>query len=390
MELRRPFVEKLLWKCRDAVLSQPSQAAVSGGGPVTVAGLFRTASGIGQSARACADGLEQAGAQVHRVDLSAAFGQLELPADPRLSDKPLPGGTLIVHFNAPEIERALFLLGNWRGSGRSVIGMWVWEMPITPIDWKPATRWLSEIWVPSRFSYEALRPLTEKPMKIVPYFIPMPSIEGKALTNEIFTVIALGDGKSSFARKNLLSAVGAFRAARIDRPARLILKTRHLDKSPAHQFALEAACREDPRIQIVDGSLSHCEVMEMLNNADVLLSLHRSEGFGLTIAEAMLRGKSVVATHWSGNTDFMDAGCAIPVPFHLVPVDDSFGVYRGMQGAVWAEPDVAFAARAISEIAADPERREALGQSARARILPLTTGLAYLEALGGAGGVPKI
>ena len=381
MVLRAPLLEKLLWRCRHTLLSRPSAPAGSDGGPIIVAGLFRTASGIGQSARACADGLEKAGVQVHRVDLSAAFGQLELPPDPRFLDRPPPGGTLILHFNAPEVERALFLLENWRGSARRVIGMWVWEMPITPEHWRPATRWLSEIWVPSRFSYDALRPLTDKPMKIVPYFIPAPSSAPQNVDSSRFTVIALGDGKSSFARKNLAAALSAFQEAQLDRDAQLILKTRHLDQSPIFQQQLEEARASDPRIRIIDGSLSHDEVLDLIASANVLISLHRAEGFGLTIAEAMLQGKPVIATGWSGNIDFMNEDSAIVVPYRLVPVDDSYGVYSAIQGAVWAEPDIAYAACALSELAANPCRRTALGNAARQRILPLTTGAMYTAAL---------
>lgn len=381
MELHLPIVERLLWRCRDAVLSKPASDISQVDGPIAVAGLFRAASGIGQSARACADGLENAGVDVHRVDLSAAFGQEDLPPDPRLSKRPNPGGTLIVSFNGPEFERALFLLGNWRGSGRRVIGMWVWEMPVAPRDWRAATRWLSEIWVPSRFSYEALRPLTDKPMKIVPYYVPAPSATPSRLLESPFTIITLADGKSSFARKNLLAAIAAFRTANFTKPAQLIVKTRNLESAPLHKVALDFACSEDPRIHVVDGSLSHSEVMGMLNQTDVLLSLHRSEGFGLTIAEAMLRGKAVVATNWSGNTDFMDKTCAIPVPFQLVPVDDSFGVYRALPGAVWAEPDVGYAAHALERLSSNPELCKILGNAAQARVAKLTTGQVYLEAL---------
>ena len=379
---RVPIVEKLVWRCREALLSRPVASMATAGEPVSVAGLFRTASGIGQSARACADGLENAGIPVHRVDLSAAFGQVDLPPDDRFLNRAPSGGTLIVHFNAPEIERALVLLENWRGSARRIIGMWVWEMTVTPPDWQPATRWLSEIWVPSRFSFDALRPLTEKPMKIVPYFIAAPERAPEASPGPAFKVISLGDGNSSFARKNLTAAVRAFQQASFNRPAELILKTRNLAQAPAFLEELDAHSQRDPRIRIIDGSLSYDEVMDLISSVDVLLSLHRAEGFGLTIAEAMLRSKSVIATGWSGNTDFMDENCAVPVPYRLVPVDDSFGVYRTLPGALWAEPDEAFAAQAMSELAINPSRLQALGAAARQRLLPFTTGDAYFRALG--------
>ena len=99
--------------------------------------------------------------------------------------------------------------------------------------------------------------------------------------------------------------------------------------------------------------------------ADIVLSLHRSEGFGLVPAEAMLLGRPVVATDWSANTEFMDAASAAMVACRLVPAADARGVYA-VPGAMWAEPDLADAARHLARLADDPEARAALGQAGRA------------------------
>lgn len=132
---------------------------------------------------------------------------------------------------------------------------------------------------------------------------------------------------------------------------------------------------------MIDGALTGDEVLVMIERADVVLSLHRCEGFGLTLAEAMLRRKPVVATDWSGNTDFMDTNCAVPVPYKLVPVDDSCGIYSGRPDAVWAEPDVSYAATALERLSSDAEFYSKVSAAARARILPLTTGESYRNAL---------
>ena len=96
-----------------------------------------------------------------------------------------------------------------------------------------------------------------------------------------------------------------------------------------------------------------------------MLSLHRAEGFGLVLAEAMLLGKPVIATGWSGNMGFMDAASAATVGYRLVPVEDARQVYRD---SYWAEPDVADAAAHLRRLADDAETRAAMGARGKALV----------------------
>lgn len=376
---------RIKWRLRDIVLSRPPPPApYAVGSPVAVAGLFRTASGIGQSARACANALEQFGIDVTRIDLSTAFHQADLPEDSRLTHEVGDCRTVIIHLNAPEFERAAFLLRSWRGTGRRTIGYWAWELPVTPHDWAPATRWLSEVWVPSRFTASALAPLTSKPVRVVPHFISeLPSLNASSvdLGSQDVRCIALADAKSSFERKNLIGAVEAFRCAQLGPNSSLVLKTRGLNTDPEYRERLADAINGDTRIRIVEQSVSHEEVLALIASSDVLLSLHRSEGFGLAIAEAMLLGKPVVATDWSGSTDFLDETCGYPIPANLIPVKDPCGVYVNRPDAEWADASISDAAKAISRLAADPPLRQQIGRAGRTRIQTFADGHQYIDAL---------
>ncbi len=119
-----------------------------------------------------------------------------------------------------------------------------------------------------------------------------------------------------------------------------------------------------PNIIIETATRPRADAHAMMAASDIVLSLHRSEGFGLVPAEAMLLGKPVVATAWSGTEDFLDDAWSCRVPFRMVPALDPRGVFHA-PGATWAEPDVAAAAEALCRLADDPALRRRMGDAAR-------------------------
>ncbi|ABI77246.1 putative glycosyl transferase [Hyphomonas neptunium ATCC 15444] len=389
MDLNAPGLgDRLLWRMRNLVLQRPGNGADWAPGElVYVAGLFSTASGIGQSARACADALEVSGVNVIRIDLSAGFGQVDLHApmgallSHRLSQCPR-GGTLIVHLNAPELERALFLCRNWRGAGRRLIAAWVWELPIAPASWDKAVDLFDELWVPSTFTQASMKSLCGKPIRVVPYYLgDLSGFRAATGSHRGVRCVAFADGRSSFERKNVLGAVRAFRQAHLPEGSMLTVKTRNLYLSEEFRLHISQAVESDERINIIDESMPRSTLLQLVADHDILLSLHRAEGFGLPIAEAMAMGKVVIATGWSGNMDFMDETCSVPVPYELVEVADKYNVYTGHTGAVWADPDVGAAAAALTQIADDPALRLRLGETARSKMKSLSSGEHYLAAL---------
>jgi glycosyltransferase involved in cell wall biosynthesis len=160
-----------------------------------------------------------------------------------------------------------------------------------------------------------------------------------ALLTSKFTFLCVFDFHSQIERKNPAGAVSAFRAAfpKKQENVQLILKTLHAERRPAEFNAVRAAMDGDERIVLIDGALGRAEVCWLIQNSQVYLSLHRSEGFGRPIAEAMFLGTPVIATGWSGNVDFLSEETGFPVRYRLRPVSASEYPFAAGE---WAEPDI--------------------------------------------------
>jgi len=354
-------------------------------GPLIIAGMFRTGNGLGRAARSCFEALKAEGYAPRAADLSAAFNQVDLSeAVPLAPFVKRAHGTLIIFANPPEIERALMSLGLRRWDRWRIIGAWSWEFAVAPASWVRQAQFVSEIWAPSQFVADGFEAQYDRPVFTVPHFIPaaaakpVPADPGRPLS-----ILTLADGRSSLERKNVLASVRIFRAA-LPAPfaAELIVKCRNLDVAPGYARALREAALADPRIQIIGATLNHQDQESLLDGCDILLSPHRSEGFGVHLAEAMARGKCVIATGWSGNLQFMSQECAALLPYSLVPLDDPAGVYPQMRGALWAEPDLEAGARALADLAGDAGKRSRMGAAARAAIAERLGTKPYRQALG--------
>jgi glycosyltransferase involved in cell wall biosynthesis len=348
--------------------------APQGGFPIAIAGLFSTMSGIGEGARLAYDALETAGMAPAAFDISGAFGQAELDAPARRPIVPGSGGTLVVHHNAPFLPHALWALGRARVRGRRVIGYWAWEFPRIPDAWLPSLRYLHEIWVPSELTRIAVCAATDLPVHVVPHPLPpaivSPNMRARlGLPADALIVLTAFHMGSAFTRKNPLAAISAFRRAFGDAPDRLLaIKLIDHGASPIARAELERAIAGASNIRLINVMLPPADMAGLIAAVDIVLSLHRSEGFGLVPAEAMQLGQPVVATGWSGNMDFMNAGNSAPVSYDLVPVQDPYDGAFIADGQLWAEANVDDAAHWLRRLAAEPELRERLGSAARADI----------------------
>ena len=348
-----------------ALAPRPARVMPPAGPGLALLGEFGRPSGLGMGVRLVRQALGDLGVPAVALDMDA--GRAALPP---------AGMPLLLHVNPPSLPLALLRQDRALLRGRRVVGMWNWELPVVPQAWRVGFRFVHEVWVTSRFTAEAMAAVAPPGMavRVVNYPLavapPQPAPMGRAafgLPESAVVVLVSFNLASSFVRKNPLAALAAFRAAFGDRPDRLlVLKVGHPGHFPQDFAALQAAVAGMANVRIETREMPQGEVHALTACADIVLSLHRSEGFGLVPAEAMLLGRPVVATGWSGNMDFMDADSAELVPFTLVPARDPRGVLEA-PGAVWAEPDAGAAAQALRRLADDPEARAALGARGQAK-----------------------
>lgn len=395
----RTLLHRALWQrlpktARRAALEWLAALAAPGpervpcaGRSVVIAGVLQAPSGLGQSARLCETALAALGETVSTADLSRRFMASHPGCSASSATRPPVGpGVIVVHVNAPLMALAMFGLGRRVLKDKVVVGYWAWELPSVPASWRRGIRFVHEIWVPSTFVADAVRPIAEgRPIRVVPHPV---AIEAPALASTRseagtaqFTVLVLFNMASGFTRKNPIGAVTAFRRAFGDDPSvRLLIKVINLDIHPPSRQALLDATAGAANI-VVDGrTLERTKLLELFAKADVVLSLHRAEGFGLVLAEAMLAGLPVVATNWSGNVDFLNAENGWPIRASLTPARDPQGEYDHA-AFDWADPDLDEAAAALRSLRQDPDLRQQLGRQARSDALRLFSVARYGEAL---------
>lgn len=332
--------------------------------PIIVAGVLRSTSGLGQSARACHRALASAGLPVFGVDLTS---QLRQPTDTDFVFRDGTGlsgpATLILHVNAPLVPFVLAALPRGFLDRKRIVGYWAWELPRAPAEWRTAGRYVHEVWVPSLFTANAVRDIGP-PVHVLPHPLTAPDERPPRKAGRPFTVLTVFDMASSFARKNPLAAIRSFRTAfGDDAAARLVVKFSNGGVYPEGVALLEREKGDVANVELRGETLTRTAMDALYAEADVVLSLHRSEGFGLVIAEAMLRGLPVVATDWSGSQDFLTPETGFPVPAMLVPARDPQGTYD-LPAETWAEPDIDAAASLLRRIRAEPNLASAVGNRA--------------------------
>ncbi|MDR7230276.1 glycosyltransferase involved in cell wall biosynthesis [Caulobacter sp. BE264] len=337
--------------------------------PVTIIGFHGAVHGLGEGARMLARGFADAGVPVRALDLSASVGFAAEIAPAFPPPEAHERGVVISHINPPELLRWASATEGRLLQGRRHIGYWAWELQETPSDWRPAFDFVDEVWTPSAFAADAIRRVAPKRVKVTPvpyplYLNPRPAPDRKrfGLPDDRVVVLVAFDLRSTAERKNPRAALRAFQeaASRASRPATLVCKIVGADLYPEILDALASEVAHDPSIRLLTDNLSAHDMAVLTASSDIVLSLHRSEGYGLLLAEAIWLGKPTVATGWSSNVEFTDPASGVLVDYRLIPVEGDGVIYRSGE---WADANVDDAAEKLARLISDDAWRRSLADA---------------------------
>jgi glycosyltransferase involved in cell wall biosynthesis len=270
--------------------------------------------------------------------------------------------------NADDWGRVRQLAGPEILQGRLNIGYWHWELSRFPQHWYDRFEGLQEIWVASAFVQEMLSAVSPVPvvkMGVPVILHPPAQLDRQALNlpTDKFIFLYAFDMLSIPERKNPLGLIEAYRLAFGPDFAHtcLVLKANHLHRFPDWQAMLREKMTE-VRGVLIEETLDRPVLNALYQMADAYVSLHRSEGFGITIAETMRMGKPVIATDYAGPRDFLNQNNGYPVRYRLVTLEKDYGPYQA--GNVWADPDLEHAAWLMRHVFNDPRDARAKAQQA--------------------------
>ncbi|MEG4147765.1 glycosyltransferase [Microcoleus sp. Pol12B5] len=313
---------------------------------INIAGYINGEFGIGEGVRANIRAAEAAGIPFAINNFTRSPHRKQDTTYQNFSqDNPHPVN--LIQVNADQVAAFIKHTGSTYFENKYNIGFWAWELPAFPPEWQPAFNHFQEIWTYSNYCAEAISALAPIPViKIMPSIaLPAPSLNREALNlpKNKFIFLFVFDFSSRIERKNTLATIQAFKQAfGEDDSLLLIIKSSNSNKHLEEQNLLNSAIANCSNIKHLDGYLSKNKLNGLLYNCDCYVSLHRCEGFGLTMAEAMFYGKPVIATGYSSNTEFMNVGNSYLVKYKLIPIEQDCGPYK--KGNVWAEADVEHAA----------------------------------------------
>ena len=334
---------------------------------VNVIGNIKGDNGLGQSARIMCRLLDENNeAHVIRDFFVPPGGsRTNETYDDRLTTE-LPYDINVIHVNASEFMVAYLSLGKEVWDYRYNIGYWAWELETFPEEWLPAFKLVDEVWTPSDFVTNTLKKYTDKPVITVPHCI-APVTDEKYdrkhfnLPEDKFLFLVMFNSGSVMERKNPLAAIKAFKEGfckdektkKKYKDVGLVIKISEAELSTDDEKIINSVVDKDDNIYYMCGHLNKTEVNSLIADVDVYVSLHRSEGFGLVMAEAMYVGTPVIATNWSGNTEFMNSDTACMVGYDMKELDKDYEPFK--KGNLWADAHVDEAAQFMKKLYEDKE-----------------------------------
>ncbi|WP_312513350.1 glycosyltransferase [Chryseobacterium culicis] len=337
---------------------------------VNISGFFKAEIGFGEAIRGNIKALEAASiphvAINFNLDLKNRLNDNSI--EKQLTEEPIYNIN-IIHLNPDTIPSFYQEKGADFFKKKYNIGFWAWELSEFPDSYNDYFSLFDEIWVPSSFCQKIVAAKSPIPVINIPHII---DIKDKDIDKEKefsfskdkFTFLFMFDYNSHLERKNTIAVIDAFeKAFPNDENVQLVIKTSIPTYFPQDKEAILNRIQDRDNIIIIEEMLRREKLLALINQCDCYISLHRSEGFGLTIAEAMALGKPVIATGYSGNLEFMNVNNSYAVKYEMVELTKNVGQLQ--QGSSWAEPDVNHAAQLMNFVFSNNEEAQKIGAKAR-------------------------
>lgn len=328
---------------------------------VNLVGYARAEMGIGESCRIAANSMNAVGFpfgimnfkgtnSARMTDLTWMHKEIEVPLY----------SINVFHINAEQMIEVYAEYGNSLFQNRYNIGFWHWELPDFPDEWLEACELVDEIWAPSTFVADSIAMKSPVPVVKIPHSIEVKIEEPRdrryfGLPENAFLFLSMYDIKSYQERKNPNASIEAFKRAFSphDEAVGLVIKVNSYNSSLDELDTLYHLIGDYKNIFIIKETLSRNDTNALLAEVNSYVSLHRSEGFGLGLAEAMYLGKPVIGTNWSSNIDFMNSTNSCLVRYSLINVGKDHGPYKAYQ--YWADPDVDHASDYMKRLVNDSD-----------------------------------
>ncbi|MET4694116.1 glycosyltransferase family 4 protein [Endozoicomonas lisbonensis] len=339
-------------------------------------GSWETSDGIGRAAGLNIRSLEAAGVKLDRYVLSRPVA-LQSGRDTIIDDRLLSSlhyKVNLFQFSARWVPHYFSRLSEGALDGFYNIGYWFCEVPRIPDYWARQMEFFDEIWTASTFCETAFARSANIPVVRIPLLIELRKPTARILLNQSgqyqtpFTFLTIFNTYSDAERKNILFSIRAFISAFDDNPeVKLIIKVSNLEHDAILREKLHAIQQHHANIEVIEGYIENNAVQALYDEADVYVSLHRAEGFGLTISDAMSRGVPVITTGYSGNMEFCEGSDSRLVTYKLRSVGHERLRYQ--KDDIWAEPDMEDAVSAFRELYTSYPTWLLKADRARSRIL---------------------
>lgn len=342
---------------------------------INLIGNIRAETGLGQSSRLVADELEASGIpySIYQYDQLGIMAEGWYQQYENKISNELPYNINLIHINPHELGLAFKQSHDTIWNGRYNIGFWLWELEEFPDEWVPCFHCMDEIWTPSKFITDSIQRKTDLKVVTIPYHVGLIIPEKSKcqyrkkfnLPVDKFLFLMMYDRTSMTERKNPEAAIEAFKIAfSKDEEVGLVIKINNSSEKEINM--IRSTLSEYSSVYFITDILERQQVNELIYCVDAIVSLHRAEGFGLVLAEAMLLGTPTIATNWSSNTEFMTKETACMVDAELITIDRDIGAFK--KGNRWAEPDVKQGARYMRKLYDEPEFYHMLTKKAKIHI----------------------